>query len=500
MTMAILLLSLAAVIFNLTLPIMAGIYIVGDLGGSTFLSVYGVSFYCIGNALSVPLGKPCMTRLSAVQLYLICLGLMLFFSWQCATSQDYFHFVVYRLLEGLASGPLYLIITGSLIPYISTPEKQAKLLPFLYIIFSFTPVLGASWGGWIAYANHWRALFLTNIPLCLFLILYMSYKFKEFHRPPEKPLFDSIGYFSFFIGILFIGSGLIMGQELDWFRSSLITFWLFVGSLTLIFFILYSLSASHPIIDFSLLKNFYFSFAMIQIALLFAIYFGMVVLLSLWLKLYVNYTPNWIAIIIGTMGFGAWVPIFLNYKRFDPRLPLIVSLIFFAISCFYTTYFNVEINFNRIAYSRFLAGIALMFFLPPLFQLSVQRYPQKLSESSNFFHVVRLISCGLGASLFVILWHRRQVFYYERLGENLTDFSQKTIDFLSRAQQFHVEGKKAYAQLNVFLTRQATALALDDCFYLMGWISVFLAILVFLTYFPMRLKPNIVAPKKLTHS
>ncbi|ASQ46740.1 MFS transporter [Legionella clemsonensis] len=490
MTLAILILSLAGVIFNLTLPIMAGIYIVGDLGSSTFLSVYGVSFFCMGNALSVPLGKPCMTKLSAVQLYLVCLSLMLLFSWLCATAQDYFQFVLFRLLEGIASGPLYLIITGTLIPYVCPPEKQTKLLSLLYVVFTFTPVLGASWGGWIAYSYHWRLLFFANIPLCLFLIIYMSFRFREFHRPPEKPLFDTVSYFSYFISILFIGSALITGQELDWFRSPLISFLLFFGSLTLLFFILYNLSTSHPVIDFSLLKNFYFSFAMFHIALLFAIYFGMVVLLSLWLKLYVNYTPNWIAIIIGTMGFGAWVPVFLNHKRYEPRLPLAIALLFFAISCFYTSYFNVEINFERIAYSRFLAGIGLMLFLPPLFRLSVQMNPKKSSESANFFHIVRLISSGLGASLFVILWQRRQVFFYERLGENLTHFSQKTINFLNHAQQFHLEGKKAFAQLNLQLTRQATALALDDCFYLMGWISVFLAITVVLTYL-LHLKPNV---------
>lgn len=232
------------------------------------------------------------------------------FSLLCATSQDYFHFCLFRFLEGLASGPLYLIITGTLIPYVCPPEKQTKLLSFLYVVFTFTPVIGASWGGWIAYSNHWRLLFLSNIPLCLFLIIYMGFRFRAFHRPPEKALFDTVGYISYFISIFFISSALITGQELDWFRSPLISFLLVFGSLTLIFFILYSLSALHPVIDFSLLKNFYFAFAMLHIALLFAIYFGMVVLLSLWLKLYINYTPNWIAIIIGTMGFGAWVPVF----------------------------------------------------------------------------------------------------------------------------------------------------------------------------------------------
>ncbi|KTC87230.1 MFS transporter [Legionella brunensis] len=492
MALFILILSIGAVIFNLTLPIMAGLYIVGDLGSSPFLSVYSVSFFCIGNALSIPLGKPCMTRLSAVQLYLVCLVLMTFFSWQCATSQDYFHFVLFRLLEGLASGPLYLLILGELIPSICSPQKQANLLPFLFICFTFIPVLGASWGGWIAYSSNWRLLFYTNIPFCLFLIAYISYRFKDFHKPVKKIKFDAPGYFFYFVSVLFIGTALITGQELDWFRSTMINFLLATGSISLLFFIVHTCSSSCPIMDFKLLKDFYFSFAMLNIAFLFAIYFAMVILLSLWLKLYVNYTPNWIALIIVTMAFVAWIPIFLNYKRYDPRLPLAVALIFFAISCFYTTSFNTEINFNRIAFSRILAGIGLPLFLPPLFRLSVQHVsPEKSGESANFFHIIRLLSCALGASLFVILWHRRQVFYYERLGENLTSFSHNTISFLNHAQQFHAEGKKALAQLNFFLTRQATALALDDCFYLMGWLSVLLLLILVFTYYPLQLKPKL---------
>lgn len=47
MALFILILSIGAVIFNLTLPIMAGLYIVGDLGSSPFLSVYSVSFFVL---------------------------------------------------------------------------------------------------------------------------------------------------------------------------------------------------------------------------------------------------------------------------------------------------------------------------------------------------------------------------------------------------------------------------------------------------------------------
>ncbi|KTD26134.1 multidrug resistance protein, MFS superfamily [Legionella lansingensis] len=498
MSLYILILSLAAVIFNLTLPIMAGIYIVSDLGGSTFLSVYGVSFFCIGNALSVPLGKPEATPLNPVQLYLLCLAFMTLFSWQCAVAPNYFYFILFRFLEGFASGPLYLLITQSLIPHICSAEKQEKLLPFIFILFSFIPVLGASWGGWIAYDGNWRTLFFSNIPLCLFLIIYISRKFKTYPHTQEKAQLDKLGYFLYVISLTCLGTALITGQELDWFRSTLITYLIVIGSISLLLFIVESFFSPHPVVDIRLLKHFYFSFAMLNIALLFAIYFGMVLLLALWLKLFVNYTPNWIAIIIGTMALGAWAPIFLDYEQFDPRLPLAIALLFFAISSFYTTYFNVEINFNRIAFSRVLAGIGLAFFLPPLFRLSAQIFSaEEAKEGVNFFHVVRLISSGLGASLFVILWHRRQDFYHQRLGADLTSFSQQTLDFFQRAREFNLQGKQALAQLNLYLTRQATALALDDCFYLMGWLSLGLLFVLLLTFYPLKLTPKLNRNKKI---
>ncbi len=283
------------------------------------------------------------------------------------------------------------------------------------------------------------------------------------------------------ISIVFIGTVLTVGQELDWFRSDLIIFLTIVGSISLVFFILRSLSVQYPILELRLLKQFYFSFGLLHVAILFATYFGMVILLGLWLKLYVNYTPNWIALIIGTMALGTWVPIAINYLAKDTRKPLAVALVFLALSSFYTTYFNVDIDFNRLAFSRILAGVGLALFLQPLFRLSTKTIlPTHLPDALSFFHLARLLGSGLGASLFVILWHRRQVFFQSRLGSRLTDFSEITTQFFERAKLHYLQGKQALAQLDFYLERQATALALDDCFFLMGWIIV--ALIIFVTF------------------
>lgn len=489
MNFYILLFTLAAVVFNLTLPLIAGIYIVSDLGGSPYIAAYGVSFFCLGNALSVVFGKPGAISLGPYKLLMCCLLLMSLFCFLCASAQNYILFNLFRFLEGLVSGPLYLLLTLQLLPAHAPKNHNHPTLAIILTCFSITPVIAAAWGGWVAFMYDWRLLFFLNIPFYMALCGYAWVLDKTCHKAPSKnegkPT-NLVSYGLFFVSFLLLGSAIIMGQELDWFRSSDFVKLFFGGLLLGAFFIAHNLTVCNSIIDLSVFKNGFFCFWIVSVGLLFSAYFGMVVLLSLWLKLYVNYTPKWIALLIITMASSLWVPLFLNYKRFDPRYPLLVALLFFAISCFYTTWFNIEINFGRIAFSRVLAGFGLAIFLPPLFRLTMMALPQRQRvESAHIFHLVRILACGLGAALYIILWHRRQVFYHQRLGSNLSTSYAATEHYFSTAASYGLQGKHALAKLNVFLNQQSTVLALTDCFYFMGWVMLGL-MLVLLASFVFR--------------
>lgn len=497
-----LLLTLAFAMYNLTLPLIGGIYIVSDLGGNAYLSPYGVSFFCLGTVLGVPLGKEGMTKLDARQLFIVCMGLMALFSSALSLVTHYLSFVLLRLFEGIACGPLFMAIINYLLPYANQqrinssahetqPTKQGILTTyfkrklhqnhFLVILvltcFSSAPMVGACWGDWISFYFHWSATFWPNIPICLFLMVYVGKGLKEYKKPPTAVIFDKVGYIFYAVAMLFLGTALTTGQEFDWFRSKWITFLFVSGSLSFVLLWLYSRNTEHPIVEFQLFKNAYFSLGILTLLILFSLYFGVVILLSLWLKLYVNYTGYWIALLTAALLLGIWIPVFLDYEQYDPRFPLIVSLLLLMISCFYSTQFNVDINFGRIVFSRGLVGLIIPVFLPALFRLCIHVFPkpQQLA-SATFFHIVRLLGSGLGAALYIILWQRRQVFYHERLGSRLTEFSEITQQFLQRAARFHLSNKQAYAQLQVYLDRQATALALEDCFYFMGWMVVVLLI------------------------
>ena len=124
-------------------------------------------------------------------------------------------------------------------------------------------------------------------------------------------------------------------------------------------------------------------------------------------------------------------------------------------------------------------GCGIIFFITPLFSLNVQDIAtENLPSATGVFHFVRAMSGGIGTSIFDTLWIRRTSYHHERTGSALTLTSDMTNQFLSQLENLGITGKKALALLDVELVNQAAMLALNDCFYLMGWLFLLLTILL----------------------
>jgi MFS transporter, DHA2 family, multidrug resistance protein len=482
--------TLFSVIFSYTLSIMASPYIVGDLGGSNDIASYTVSFFSLGNALGIPLGRPLLPRIGAARLLVLCVVLFACFTGACAIAPTYPVFNACRFLQGFVSGPFY-ILCFYLFSLLQPQEKRGIFSSITLMLFTTGPVIGACWGGWLAYEWQWRWIFHLNVLPLLFLALFLHYRLKGLNSAtfPKTP-FDGIGYLSYFVGIFCLSTAVIMGQELDWLRSPLFIILGIIGIPSLLFFLLWEPLHPHPLLNLKLLRRPSLFFGLFNLAVLFSAYFGMVILLSLWLKLWVNYTPDWIAALLGIMALTGLFPFFLIDKRIsriDSRFLLSLAIVFLILSCLHTMLFNVDIDFGRIATSRLLAGIGLCFFLPPIFKLCFHNLQgEEMLHTLGLFQITRALASGLGASLYAVLWQRRQVFFHDRLGSQLTPLSEQTQAFLQGAEALGLPKESIPAQLNFYLEREATSLALNDCFYFMAWVLIALLLTCALSFLTKR--------------
>jgi DHA2 family multidrug resistance protein len=483
------LLTLFLAIFYNTVTNMAGLYIVSDLGGSSDISVYPMVFFSLGNALTMPLAIPLANRFGPIRLLVIGLLLYTGFSLLCGFASNFFMFNWYRFGLGLSSGIFY-ILCRQLIFLFATPDKISVYAFISILMFAVVPVLGACFGASLAYESHWRWIFHVNEPLSLFLAAYFWFVYRKIDPPSQAPIlpFDRVGYLFFFIGVGSLVSAAILSQQLDWYRSPLLVTLFIFGLPSLLFFVLWSWISPQPILELKLLKRGSLSFGLLSLSVLFSSYFGMIILISLWLNIYANYTPLWIAVLIGIMGIaslGAYFATKVFLQPLDPRFTLALAIFSLLISCYYSTYFDVSVDFFHLSVARSLAGMGLVMFLFPVFKLCFTGVPsEKDLPVFTLFQVVRALSSALGAALYVIVWQRRQVFFRERLGEGITLNSQLTEDYFQRASQvFYFSKEMATEQLSLLLDNQATSLALNDVFGLMGSILLGLLVLLLSSFF-----------------
>jgi len=476
-------------IFNFTSPLMGSVYIIGELGGSSDIVSYPVAFFGLGNACSFPFTRVLADRFGKSRILLFFSLFFLITLFVNTFMPTFFLFNLVRFFNGFTCGVFFPLGVG-LLDKINTDAQKKRFMPCLAFLVSITPVLGASFGGSISYEYDWRLISLLQIPFTLFCIFILYRNLKTVKESYKDTPYDIVGYISYLVSIVCLTSFVILGQQLDWLRSPFLCTLLAIGIVFLPFFVLWECNHKNPIIDLKIFKIPVFTVSSITVFVLFSAYFGMVILLSVWLHFDVNYTSNWIALLMMHMIIASTCLFFFVLKwmkKTPPFLPVALAIIGFTISCFYSSYFNAEINFGRIAISRILAGFGLAFFFFPLFTICLDILPSdKKEQGVAIFQSCRLLSGAFGVSFYHTLFIRRIVFYHERLGEDLTIFNPKVMGFFKQLSLFHETGIKQEELLEKALHTQASALGLADCFYAMGWMMV--ALLVFLIIFILRRK------------
>lgn len=465
-----------------SLPAMSAFYILGDLGGGTDTASYGVTFFVLGNFVTKPFAVVIGKYIGRIKLLWICFWSLFAVTLAIIFVQSYYAYLVLRFFQGFASGPIFLLGVN-LIGLLATEEKTESFIKICLIFLLIGSIISASVGAIFAYNNAWRFSFGLSQLFLLILMWLTKRHFNNQDSSLEKIPIDYVGLITFVIGITALGFCLITGQVIDGFRSKAFITVFTVGCITFVFFILWNIWNKTPILQFRLLKNFYFILTLLHTFCMYMFYYAIIILLSYWLHLYVNYSINWIAV---SLLFGTVGPLFLifaykvrNKQQYSWEIAL-AYLLLTAIS-FFISKFSAEVNFGRIIIAKLGSGIALAFFLPQVFdQVRTTYGKEDVPYAFSFFTMSRLLGTFVGTAYFTTLWERRFVFYYQRLGGDITPFSAQVKRVWFGLNRFHTSDWFKVRGLNEALVRQSRALALDDCYYLIGllMLALFLFTLV----------------------
>lgn len=468
-------LSIDYAIANISIP-----YISGDLGVSDDQGTFVITWFAVGNAIGLALTGWLTKRVGEIKLIVISITLFTFFSWLCGFSFNINMLILCRFLQGLTGGPI-VPLSQSLIVQFGTPKTRRMDLAIWAGIVITAPVLGPIAGGYISYWYSWPWIFYINIPIGVFCAVVIWYLMKKEPAKTEKAPGDYWGILFMLIGVTCLQIFLDKGQQWDWLSSNLIRILIIGFVVGFTYLIIWELWKKNPLLNLRLFAYPSFSLSIICLTISYAIYFGSIVLIPLWLQEFMGYDPVWAGIAVATIGIG---PILFSLfspavvKRLGNVLTLILGFVFFAIGCFYNSYFTPSVTIQHVAFARFLFGLALVFYVNPLIGLSVENIPvAELPNATGIFHFIRSLIGGIGTAIFKTIWERRTIYHHQTIGSSLTPFNPSTPQIHSGSQ---------LESLNTLTDQQAALLALNDTFYLMAWCFVIMLAFLIIYYFYTR--------------
>jgi len=477
LSLATFLIALDYTIANVSIP-----YISGDLSVSVNQGTYVITSFAVGNAIVLPITGYLTKRIGSIRLLLFSVLLFVLFSWICGSALNFTTLLIGRFLQGFVAGPL-VPLSQSLLVSTNPPEKKNAVLGFWSMVVVAAPVVGPLLGGWISFDYSWPWIFYINIPFGILSAFLIWITLKDFETKPSYAKIDYIGFLLLAIGVTCLQFLLDRGEQYDWLHSNYITTLSVISFLCFCYLIVWEYTHRSPMINLRLFSIRSYALSVCLMGISYAIYFGTVVLIPLWLQTYMGYNAIWAGIAVFPIGiaplcFSLFMGKLVN--RYGSLRLLAICFILLALSCFYTAFFTVQVDIQHICISRFLLGCGLVFFITPLFSMSVQDIPtETLPQSTGIFHFVRALSGGIGTSIFTTVWIRRSAYHHERLASTITPFSGNTKNFLSSLEkQIPLSQEQILGMTNEMVDSQASMLALNDCFYLMGWI--FLALLLLL--------------------
>ncbi len=457
-------------IANVSIPTMAG-----DLGVSSDQGTWVITSFAVSNGVSVPLSGWLMQRFGVVRTFLLSVLAFTAASFLCGLSWSLPSLIVFRVLQGAVSGPM---IPGSqaLLLTIFGPARRGIALAIWSVTALVGPIAGPLLGGYISDNYNWPWIFYINVPVGVFCVLVCWRFLRSCETATRKLPVDVVG-----IGLLivWVGSLQIMldkGKDLDWFNSAPIVVLALVTVVGFIAWLIWELTERAPIVDLSLFRSRSFTIGTLALCLGYAVFFGNVVLMPLWLQEQIGYTATWAGLVAAPSGVVAVLlsPLAGRFtSRYDARWLASAAFLFFGISYLMRARFTADASFLAFVLPQLVLGMAMGVFFVAMLAISFDRLPpQRVPAASGLSNFLRIVAGGFATSIYTTFWDRREALHQSRLAELVTPYDSSYVQSLSQLHTLGLNDQAAAGLLARGVVGQGYLLSSLDLFYVSGLVAL----------------------------
>ena len=475
-------------IVNVAIP-----HMMGNLGATLDEIAWVSTGYIVANVIILPLTSWLSDRFGRRNYYTGSIILFTIASFLCGNAHSLQELVGARVIQGIGGGAL--ISTAQAILFDVFPlAERGKAMAIFGMGVMVGPTLGPTLGGWITDNYSWPWIFYINLPLgVIAAMLCWRYVPEPEHTNRRSTSVDWLG-----LGLLIIGIGSLQvmlerGEAKGWFDAREIVVEAVLAALALVGFVWQELRSDHPVVDLRILRNRQLTAGVVfGLALGFALY-ASVFALPVFLQAHLGYSAwdTGKVILPGAIASAFTMAVAGKLAgKFDARYMIVTGVGLFFWSMWLHFHFTLSIGMHDLLWPMILRGVGLGLIFVPLTQVAVADLkPQQLAQGTGLFNLSRQLGGSFGIAVAATLLSRFTEQSREALRTHLASADPATAGWLQgvTSSMLRLGGTaeqaqlKAYELLDLTLYQQASVIAFEKVFLIMG--CTFLAALPLLLLF-----------------
>jgi DHA2 family multidrug resistance protein len=437
-----------------------------------------VASYTATSVAAMAFAPWCSVTFSLRRFTLCAIGVFTVLGVLCPFAPNYESLLLMRIVQGLAGGALPPMLMTVALRFLPANVKLYGLAGYA-LTATFGPGLGTPLAGlWTEYVG-WQWTFWQIIVPCLIAMAAVAYGL------PQDPVrlerlkqFNWRGLLLGFPAICMLVIGLLQGNRLDWFESSLISFLLCGGSLLLVLFLINEWSQPIPFFKLQMLGIRNLSFALMTLAGVLVVLLAVVIIPSSYLAQVQGYRPIQTAPIMLLAALPQLIALPLvaalcNLRWVDCRWVLGIGLGMLALSCVG----GAQLTSAWIRDDFYVLQLLQIFgqpmaVLPLLILATGSISPMEGPFASAWFNTVKGLSAVVATGVLDTLTTARLHFHSSMLVDSLGNSPLADSDSAGLAHRLH---------------EQAVVLTASDLYLCMAGIAAALILLIF--WLPTRVYP-----------
>ncbi|AKJ97834.1 DSBA oxidoreductase [Pseudomonas chlororaphis] len=437
-----------------------------------------VACYAATSVAAMAFAPWCSVTFSLRRFTLWAISLFTLLGALCPFAPDYESLLVMRTLQGLAGGALPPMLMTVALRFLPPGVKLYGLAGYA-LTATFGPGLGTPLAGlWTEYLG-WQWTFWQIIVPCLIAMAAVAYGL-----PQDPPRLERLKQFNWrglllgFPAICMLVIGILQGNRLDWFESSLICTLLGGGLVLLVLFLVNEWSQPVPFFKLQMLGIRNLAFALMTLAGVLVVLLAVIIIPSSYLAQVQGYRPVQTAPVMLLMALPQLLALPLvaalcNLRWVDCRWVLGLGLGLLALSCLG----GAQLTSAWIRDDFYVLQLLQIFGQPmavlPLLMLSTGSIsPLEGPFASAWFNTVKGLAAVIATGVLDALTTARLHFHSTMLVDSLGNAPLVDNDSAGLAHRLH---------------QQAVVLTSSDLYLSMAGVALALILLIF--WLPTRIYP-----------